>query len=62
MKCPVCGERIKNREFYDHMCEIHGWALAEAEKFADDWYTNIYDADWGVIRFPQSSKESASNE
>ena len=36
MICPERGKDVK--WFYDHMCESHGWALAEAEKYADDQY------------------------
>lgn len=54
MKCPECGKEIKNREFYDHMCEMHFWSLEAAEIFADNWYVDRYDFPMEVIRFPQS--------
>lgn len=36
MKCPVCQKDVPTREFYDHMSEYHGWAMEEAETYADD--------------------------
>lgn len=37
MKCPICDkDQLTTGEFYDHMGEIHGWKLSEAEKYADD--------------------------
>ena len=38
MICPICGKDIRNREFYDHMGEYHGWSLSEAEIYADERY------------------------
>ena len=38
--CPECGKDVPVREFYDHMCEYHGWTMAQAEEYADNVYLN----------------------